>query len=133
MKNNNNFNINNFETKSFKIEIEENYDKENSIILNITGILFHEIMEDVKTYIHELHKTIVDNNIKEVVTDLFNLELIDQHAFGELMDYFVKVNTMDENEKYNFVIIYDKSKQWQKNLFIMSKNIFSEIISIEGI
>lgn len=128
------FNMHNLEINGLRIKVSKNYGDNidnGGLMITIEGILISEQSYKLKEYFDELHNKIVKNEIKYIVIDFFNLEMLDRDGFVEITNWFINANTLDIEEKYKITILYDNEKKWQSNVFTMMSNLFPQLLSIE--
>lgn len=69
----------------------------------------------IEPFINEVHCKILEQKIKEITVDITDLRFLNSAGIRELVDWVMKLNTLNEEEKYKIKFLCSSEYQWQES------------------
>ncbi|MBN1409953.1 MAG: hypothetical protein JW969_03860 [Spirochaetales bacterium] len=69
--------------------------------------------EYLRGFIDKVHTTALQEKIKEIEVDLFNLNFLNSNGIKELLRWVLELKKQPKDKRYKINFIYDESNAWQ--------------------
>lgn len=106
---------------------------ESEIFLKVIGKIATNSSDQFDIFFSNLHKEIIDNNIKTIKLDALNLEYINSTAIKTLISWISSVKKLPTDQRYNINFIYSGSSPWQETTFSMLNRAFSNVVFLNEV
>lgn len=68
-------------------------------------------------FFKKLHNAIIENHLSNIVIDCTQLTFLNSSGIRSFVAWFLLLNALPENKKYNIDILYTKEIYWQEDCF----------------
>jgi hypothetical protein len=69
--------------------------------------------EYLAPFIDAVHNAIIEEKIKEVVVDLTDLRFLNSSGIREFVDWILRLNNLEDEEKYTIKFLCSNEHKWQ--------------------
>ena len=69
----------------------------------------------MEPFLNEVHASIVDNNIKDITVDITDLRFLNSAGIRELVDWVMKLNSLEDDKKYKIKFLCSSEHKWQES------------------
>ena len=69
----------------------------------------------IEPFISKIHNSIIDNKIKSIAVDISDLRFLNSAGIRELVDWVMKLNTLQDDDKYKIKFICSSEHKWQES------------------
>jgi len=115
--------------ENYTINIEDYLD---TVKLNIAGnIDLQHHSSELAPYFENLHNTILQNNIKYVYCDVSNLNFINSRSLKCILEWVLKVSSLDGANQYKIILKLNIDKDWHKYTFLAMFKMYTNVVEFE--
>lgn len=69
----------------------------------------------IEPFISEVHNNVLKQKIKEVVVNITDLRFLNSAGIRELVDWVMKLNSLNDDEKYSIKFLCSSEFLWQES------------------
>jgi hypothetical protein len=90
---------------------------ENNVIAFIGSIASTNPGSYLDPFFKKLHNAIVSDHLPAVTLDCTQLEFLNSSGIRSFVSWFLWLNALPQNKKYNIDILYSREQTWQEDCF----------------